>query len=600
MINDYSQYCININLINIIQMYLYNSIFMAYLKKNKFDLMFNDYYLVNINFLSEYKKYYHYDQIKRELNNIRDKGKLIYNIYIDILNNNNKININKLFYLFVKALNPDINIKFNTIKNEILNKNNINPEITEIDYYDCISKEKKQLRIENNFQLVNKNIISFFIDENKLPKNEITYNIINDYILINYPKGKNNNHQYITLLGSINDEANITIKYILIYYSDKDRFDHITLLKNYLYNYLKGISLINSNSTQIINDKYEIIGILIKYIYDNKNNLMDEINIMNNNKKEYKELELKYNEEKKINNNLNNELERIKDSLNKEKNIINTIINNNSNKESLLNEEISKNNILKNKNDELSKELQDIKSDNNDLNDKINQLNSDLENEKKNCSIIKNSNNELSKELNDIKLKNNDSKNQINKLKNDLENEKEINNKLNNEILELKNDLNNERNTKNELNEIIINKENENKSKLNELTKKVEFYESVSKNDENDIKNKVIMLYEELESKKNEIKEIQSRYPVTLTKDEKLICIILKSKDQKVLYPIICKSSDKFTKIEEILCDKFPEYSESENIFTVNEQKINRVKNLEFNKIKYGDVITFYQENKNL
>lgn len=85
------------------------------------------------------------------------------------------------------------------------------------------------------------------------------------------------------------------------------------------------------------------------------------------------------------------------------------------------------------------------------------------------------------------------------------------------------------------------------------------------------------MLYEELESKKNEIKEIQSRYPVTLSKDEKLICVILKSKDQKVFYPIICKSSDKFTKIEEILCE-----------------------NLEFNKIKYGDVITFYQENKNL
>ena len=87
----------------------------------------------------------------------------------------------------------------------------------------------------------------------------------------------------------------------------------------------------------------------------------------------------------------------------------------------------------------------------------------------------------------------------------------------------------------------------------------------------------MIILYEELESKKNEIKEIQSRYPVTLSKDEKLICVILKSKDQKVFYPIICKSSDKFTKIEEILCE-----------------------NLEFNKIKYGDVITFYQENKNL
>ena len=88
-------------------------------------------------------KYYYYDQIKSELNNIIDKKKLINNIYIDIINNNNKININKLFYLFVKALNPDINIKFNDIKSEILDKNNINPEITEMNYYDYISKEKK-------------------------------------------------------------------------------------------------------------------------------------------------------------------------------------------------------------------------------------------------------------------------------------------------------------------------------------------------------------------------------------------------------------------------------------------------------------------------
>ena len=110
----------------------------------------------------------------------------------------------------------------------------------------------------------------------------------------------------------------------------------------------------------------------------------------------------------------------------------------------------------------------------------------------------------------------------------------------------------------------------------------------------------MIELYEELKLKENEIKEILSRYPVALSKDEKLLCIILKSRDQKVLYPIICKSSDKFTKIEEILCDKFPEYSEGENIFLINEQKINKLKNLEFNKIKFGDVISFYQENKNL
>ena len=69
------------------------------------------------------------------------------------------------------------------------------------------------------------------------------------------------------------------------------------------------------------------------------------------------------------------------------------------------------------------------------------------------------------------------------------------------------------------------------------------------------------------------------------------------SLDKKVNYPIICKSSDKFTKIEEIFYEKFPEFNEDENIFIVKGQKINKNKTMEFNNIKYGDVITFYKEN---
>ena len=36
---------------------------------------------------------------------------------------------------------------------------------------------------------------------------------------------------------------------------------------------------------------------------------------------------------------------------------------------------------------------------------------------------------------------------------------------------------------------------------------------------------------------------------------------------------------------------------EDENIFIVKEQKINKNKTMEFNNIKYGDIITFYKEN---
>ena len=105
-------------------------------------------------------------------------------------------------------------------------------------------------------------------------------------------------------------------------------------------------------------------------------------------------------------------------------------------------------------------------------------------------------------------------------------------------------------------------------------------------------------MLEELKSKENEIKEIQSRYPVILSEGEKLICLIIMSKDKKISYPIICKSNDKFSKIEEIFCENFPKFNESENIFTLDGQKINKLKNIESNNIKYGDIIIIDQESK--
>ena len=178
---------------------------------------------------------------------------------------------------------------------------------------------------------------------------------------------------------------------------------------------------------------------------------------------------------------------------------------------------------------------------------------------------------------------------------------KNNNNNLKNELNELKETLNNVTNIKIELNETILSKEsmlNENKSKLKELNQKIKDLENIIENSENDSKNKLIKLFEELKSKENEIKEIQSRYPVLLSKGEKLICVILISVDQKFHYPIICKSNDKFTKLEELLYEEFPELSESENIFLVNGKKVNRFKTIEFNGIKYGDIITFYQVNQ--
>lgn len=111
-----------------------------------------------------------------------------------------------------------------------------------------------------------------------------------------------------------------------------------------------------------------------------------------------------------------------------------------------------------------------------------------------------------------------------------------------------------------------------------------------------DDKNKIIKLMEENKKLVNEIKEIKSTSPIELIPGEKFINIILKSSDENILYPILCKNTDKFKKIEDIFYDKFPDYQNKENYFIVNNNNIQKNKNLEDNNINNNDIITITQK----
>ena len=64
------------------------------------------------------------------------------------------------------------------------------------------------------------------------------------------------------------------------------------------------------------------------------------------------------------------------------------------------------------------------------------------------------------------------------------------------------------------------------------------------------------------------------------------------SDEQDINYSIVSKNTEKFSKIEAMLYDKFPKYIESENYFFVGEKKINRNKTLVQNNINNNDIIT--------
>ena len=100
-------------------------------------------------------------------------------------------------------------------------------------------------------------------------------------------------------------------------------------------------------------------------------------------------------------------------------------------------------------------------------------------------------------------------------------------------------------------------------------------------------KDKINELYEEIRTKD----KIISNFPVKLSAGEQLLSVIFVSLDQKIHYSAICKNTDKFSKIENLLYDAYPEYTESENHFFVNGNKVNKYKSLDFNKIKNNDII---------
>lgn len=117
--------------------------------------------------------------------------------------------------------------------------------------------------------------------------------------------------------------------------------------------------------------------------------------------------------------------------------------------------------------------------------------------------------------------------------------------------------------------------------------------EKIINNDTNNNMGKIIELMEKLENKEKELKELKSKLPFELNKDEKIMNVIIRSNDQRVLFPIICKNTDLFIRLESELykVEEYKNYKEEDNYFLINGNKINKYNTLEENGIKNNDII---------
>ena len=196
----------------------------------------------------------------------------------------------------------------------------------------------------------------------------------------------------------------------------------------------------------------------------------------------------------------------------------------------------------------------------------------------------------VSSECNNKEKKNKELEDEINKLKKDLE-DKDINIKMQElKIKELENFIEetkiNNKNLEEEINKLKKNLEDKDKNiKIKEL--KIKELENIIEETKNNNK-------KELEKLMDEIKKIRSIIPFDIIPGEKIMSIIFKSDDQNILISMLCKNTHKFSRLKEIIFDKYPEYKEYENNFLFNGKKINENETLEKNKIEDGSIITLY------
>ena len=196
------------------------------------------------------------------------------------------------------------------------------------------------------------------------------------------------------------------------------------------------------------------------------------------------------------------------------------------------------------------------------------------------------SNNTSNEKINYLELKNQRLNSEILRLNNELNIEKNNSILLSQRIKELEKIINIKSKEKsNENQNININMINKEKNLINELNEKLKNLNNSLNRSIN--KDKINELYEEIRIKD----KIISSFPVKLSEGEKLLSVIFVSVDQKIHYSTICKNTDKFSKIENLLYDAYPEYIETENHFFVNGNKVNKYKSLENNKIKNSDII---------
>ena len=129
---------------------------------------------------------------------------------------------------------------------------------------------------------------------------------------------------------------------------------------------------------------------------------------------------------------------------------------------------------------------------------------------------------------------------------------------------------------------------------INDLNKKVEELQKSNKSQVSQVNNG--SQNDKIQELEEEVQKLRAYF---LSPGEKLMTLKIISSDQTMSFSTYCKPNDKISKIEEIINNIYPNYSEEgdNNYFLANGLKINRQKSLADNNIKNNDILTCINNN---
>ena len=258
----------NQNLVNIIYLIIYFKFPKYELAKLNSE---KNYFLINENWITNFKNKYMYQATKREIENNNNKN---ISIIINKEQNNKKL-LNKMIYYIIAQMD-ELNKKYNSFNNLVYEEIPSEPECESIKDFNG----GKEFFFFNNFYVLDEDIHNKLFNQNdkqskdtKIKNNYCKCFYTDGYFFIILNQNMTKLSKFIVEVGNLDEEQKFKLTYLIVFNSKRDYQKGIDIMKQFGFkNYFNFINFNEQNMANLYIDELGKINGYIYYYSRNKNN----------------------------------------------------------------------------------------------------------------------------------------------------------------------------------------------------------------------------------------------------------------------------------------------------------------------------------------